>query len=66
MLQNIVEYVQNDLRKLDSIYNLYKNHEKILHGKIIHKIFEKKNFNEDTKDITKKLLLNYYSIEQIM
>ena len=64
ILKNIVEYVQNDLRKLDSIYNLYKNHEKILHGKIIHKIFEKKNFNEDTKDITKKLLLDYYDINQ--
>ena len=63
-IEKIVNYVQGDLRKLKSVYDICNNHKDLLKNNIIHKIFEKKNYNEDTKDITKKLLNNYYSIEQ--
>ena len=63
-IKKIVNYVQSDLRKIKSVYDIYQNHEHILKNSIMDKIFEKKNYNEDTKDITKKLLNNYYSIDQ--
>tara|TARA_B100000795_G_scaffold112078_1_gene82858 strand:- start:3551 stop:4936 length:1386 start_codon:yes stop_codon:yes gene_type:complete len=58
----IISYVQSDLRKLISIYNIYKNHKEILKNNLIHKIFEKKNYNEDTKNITYQLLTNKYNL----
>ena len=61
--ENITSYIQSDLRKLTSIYNIYSNHEEILKGKILNKIFEKKNYNEDTKDITRNLLTSYYELQ---
>ena len=61
--ENITSYIQSDLRKLTSIYNIYSNHEEILKGKILNKIFEKKNYNEDTKDITRNLLTSYYELK---
>ena len=59
----INEYIQSDLRKLKSIYHIYKNNEEILKNNLINKIFEKKNYNEDTKNITYQLLTNKYNIE---
>lgn len=60
LLTNIVNYIQGDLRKLKSTYDIYKNHEQILKNHLIHKIFQKKNYNENTKDITWQLLSNNY------
>jgi len=59
----INEYIQSDLRKLKSIYNIYKNNEEILKNNLINKVFEKKNYNEDTKNITYQLVTNKYNIE---
>tara|TARA_B100001057_G_scaffold499908_1_gene612460 strand:- start:2208 stop:3521 length:1314 start_codon:yes stop_codon:yes gene_type:complete len=64
LLKNIITYIQGDLRKLNNIYNLYLNHESILKNKLITSIFETKTFNEDTKQITKKLLKNKHSINE--
>ena len=58
-IEKVVDYVQGDLRKLKSVFDIYNNHKDILKNDIIQKIFEKKNYNEDTKDITKNLLNNY-------
>lgn len=58
----INEYLQCDLRKLNSIYNIYDSNGEILKNNLINKIFEKKNYNEDTKNITYKLLTNKYSL----
>lgn len=60
--ENIVQFSQGDLRKINSTYEIYKNHENILKNEIIKKIFETKNYNEDTKVIVKKLLNNAYNI----
>lgn len=62
--KNIIDFIQGDLRKLKSTYNIYKNQQCLLKNKIINNMFHKKNHNEDTKQITKKLLNNYYSINK--
>ena len=59
---NIINHIQNDLRKLLSIYQLYKNCPDILKNECILNIFQQKSFNEDTKIITKKIINNPYSI----
>ena len=60
--ENIIEFIQGDLRKINSTYEIYKNHENILKNEIIKNILETKNYNEDTKITVKKLLNNKYSL----
>ncbi len=64
LFENIIEYIQGDLRKLDSIHKIYKTQEEILKNNLVLKIFEKKNYNENTKDITNLLLNNDYKINE--
>ena len=61
---NIIKFIEGDLRKINHIYNIYKNQESVLKNKVIQNIFQKKNYNEDVKDIIKKLLNNNYTINQ--
>ena len=61
--QNIINFIQGDLRKLKSTYDIYKTQHSILKNQLIKNLFQKKNYNEDTKEITKKLLNNHYHIE---
>jgi len=56
LLNNLLYYIQNDLRKLVTIYDLYKLNPDILKNEIILNIFKPKTFNEDTKYITNKLI----------
>jgi len=60
----IVTFVQGDLRKLNSIYNLYKNNSQLLTSDIIENLFQIKSYNDDTKKITSKLINNYYKINE--
>jgi DNA polymerase III delta prime subunit len=60
--QNVVQFVQADLRKLQSIYNIYQNKNSILKNDIIHSMFQVKTYNDDTKKITQKLINNKYHI----
>ena len=60
--KNIIDFIQGDLRKINSTYNIYKNHQNILENKILKNILETKNYNEDTKITVKKLLNNKYNI----
>jgi len=53
---NIVKYINSDLRKVNSIHKIYKNQQNILKNKLIINMFHSKTKNEDTKDITKRLL----------
>ena len=62
--KNLIDYIEGDLRKLNSSYEIYMNHNQILKTHLFHNIFKKKNFNEDTKDITKRLIDNYYPMSQ--
>jgi DNA polymerase III delta prime subunit len=60
----IATFVQGDLRKLKSIYTIYKNNPEFLKNEIIENIFQIKSYNDDTKKITNKLINNYYSINE--
>ena len=60
----INNFIQGDLRKLNSIYNIYKNKPDIFKNRIIENIFQIKSYNDDTKKITNKLINNYYNINE--
>jgi DNA polymerase III delta prime subunit len=62
--KNIIQFVQNDLRKLKSIYTIYKNNNSILKNNIIQNIFQIKTYNDDTKNITQKLINNNYNLNE--
>ena len=62
LLENLVQFLQGDLRKLQSTYNIYTNQQSILKNQIIQNILQPPIINEDTKQITKKILQNYFPI----
>jgi DNA polymerase III delta prime subunit len=82
LVQNIIEFTQGDLRKVTTIYNIYKQDESIpastsisatassktngsiLNTSIIKMIFEPKTYNENNKQITKKLFDSNYSFHE--
>ena len=80
LIQNIIEFTQGDLRKVTTIYNIYKQDESIaattsmptssktngniLNTSIIKMIFEPKTYNENNKQITKKLFDFNYSFHE--
>jgi hypothetical protein len=60
---SIITFIQGDLRKLNTVYDLYKNKQSILNSNIIKNIFLMKSYNDDTRKITKKLINSNYSID---
>ena len=62
----LMNFVQGDLRKLINIYNIYKNNNNILNAKIMTDIFQIKSYNDDTKQITQKLLNQKFGIHEHM
>jgi len=62
--EKMMIFIQGDLRKLKSTFDIYKNQESILKNQLIQNMFQKKNYNEDVKDIIKKLLNNEYTLDQ--
>lgn len=60
---SIITFIQGDLRKLNTVYDLYKNKQSILNSNIIKNIFLMKSYNDDTRKITKKLINSHYSID---
>jgi DNA polymerase III delta prime subunit len=64
IINKLIIYVQGDLRKLNSIYNLYKNKPECFTIENLENIFQIKSYNDDTKKITNKLINNYYSLEE--
>ena len=63
LLPNIIPFIQYDLRKLKSIYDIYSKQQIILQSEIITNMFKEKSYNEDTKQITNRLVENEYPIE---
>ena len=63
MRTNIIHFIQGDLRKLKSIYNIYKNDPDFFKGEIIENIFQVKSYNDDTKKITQKLITTQFKID---
>lgn len=64
LTKNIVSFLQGDLRKLESIYRIYTNQCSILKNEVIQDIFRTKSYNEDTKDITRKLISSKHSFDE--
>ena len=62
-ISNILNYIQNDLRKLASLYQIYKKQPDIINNKYLLNIFQSKSTNEDTKETTKKIINNHYTIQ---
>lgn len=52
----ILEYIQSDLRKLVFIKNMYNKKPEILTQETLHHILQMKSYNEDSKKITQSLL----------
>ena len=59
---SIVKFVQGDLKKLNTIYELYKSKQNILNNTIFQDIFLIKSYNNNTRRITKNLINTYYCI----
>jgi DNA polymerase III delta prime subunit len=59
----INQYIQGDLRKFIIIHNIYKNNKDVLTPDLIKNIFQIKSYNDDTKQITQKLINNPFKIE---
>ena len=61
---NIILFIQGDLRKLVSIYQMADKQNNILQTDIIQTIFQPKSYNDDSKKLTQHLINNNYPIEQ--
>jgi DNA polymerase III delta prime subunit len=66
-IQNkIIEFVQGDIRKVQNIYNIYKQNPDSLTIELFDNIFKLKSYNDDSKKITNNLIQNYYKINDHM
>jgi DNA polymerase III delta prime subunit len=61
---NIIQFIQGDLRKFRTVFELYKSKQSLLNNDIIKNVFLMKSYNDDTRQITKKLINNYHSMEE--
>lgn len=59
-----IAYIQGDLRKLNSIYNFYKNKPELFTLETINNIFQIKSYNDDTKKVTSKLINQKFSLKE--
>jgi DNA polymerase III delta prime subunit len=61
--ENIIRFIQGDLRKLTTIYEMYKKNNSIINSDTMNTVFLMKSYNDDTRQITKKLINNHYQME---
>jgi len=57
--ESILQYIQCDVRKLNFVYDIYKNNPALLEDDTLSLIFQRKSNNEDSKRITQTLINNY-------
>jgi DNA polymerase III delta prime subunit len=62
--ENIVKYIQGDLRKMTFINDIYNKNPDLLNNEIIDSIFQIKTYNEDSKKITKTLIETPLKLEE--
>jgi hypothetical protein len=60
----ISTFVQGDLRKIHSIYTIYKIKPDFFTHNLIENILRTKSYSDDTKKITKTLFNNYFTVSQ--
>ena len=56
IIESVISYLRGDLRKFDALLNIYKENKSFLNTNIITDVFKSKSCNEDTKQITKRLI----------
>jgi len=61
---NMVEYIQGDLRKINALYQIYRKNEETLNVSIIQNIFQTKSYNDDTRQIVKKMINSPYALSE--
>ena len=59
--EELLQFIQGDLRKINVVYNFYKAHKDdlnmcVLSKDILQNIFIQKSYNDDTRKITKRLM----------
>jgi hypothetical protein len=70
LYKNIINFIQYDLRKLNTIYNIYKNeinsisNKNILKSDVLQNIFQTKSYNDDTKKIVQNLINCSHHIDE--
>jgi DNA polymerase III delta prime subunit len=62
--ENMVQFIQGDLRKLNTFREIYKNNKSILKNEIIECIFQIKQYNDDTKQISQKLIQTRHCMDE--
>ena len=62
--KDIVKYLHGDLRKLDAIVEIIDKNRGSLKSSVLKDILKPKSYNEDTKDITKRLINNKATIDE--
>jgi len=60
---DIVSYVQHDLRKLTTLITIYNANKTNINRYIINNIFQIKLVNDDTREITKNIINRKYNLE---
>jgi DNA polymerase III delta prime subunit len=60
--ENIIKFIQGDLRKIKTLYQIYKNNTETLNANIIQNIFQVKSYNDDTRQIVQKMINTPYTI----
>lgn len=63
-LENILKYIQGDLRKFEFVIKIIDKNPDILDKNFFEKILYTKSYNEDAKKITQMLINNYVPIEK--
>ncbi len=64
LLQKIVEFVEGDIRKFKIILDIYNSNNGVLTENLMENILDNKTYNEDAKQITKKIINNNYEIDK--
>ena len=59
---NLVTFLKGDLRKLSAMFNIYKKHYNTLKNELVTNVLKPREYGEDTKAITKRLLTEYISL----
>lgn len=62
MLETLIKYIDGDLRKVNTIVELFKQKDKKLIEYMINDVFQKKSYNQNTKEIAKNLINKPYHI----
>ena len=64
IFKTLNKFINGDLRKIKSCYNIYKNQEEYVKKELLSNVLQSKVNNDYTRDITKNLLNNFVSLDE--